>query len=120
MKKKLLYLLPLLLVPFLFVSCEEEEMFFDRNLLIGTWESGTLYDKYNADGTGSTWDTSDDVGEDEAQAFTWTLVSDVLEQIHILEIGGTVPKVYTVTMLTATTLRYEDDFGKQFSFTKVD
>jgi hypothetical protein len=33
--------------------------------------------------------------------------------------GGTVPKVYTVTELTETTLKYKDDFGGSFSFTKV-
>ena len=66
-----------------------------------------------------TWDEADDVTEDEAQLFTWTLVESELTHIHILEMGGTVPKVYTVTELTATSLKYKDDFGKSFSFTKV-
>ncbi|MDI9545652.1 MAG: hypothetical protein QM282_07285 [Bacteroidota bacterium] len=38
--------------------------------------------------------------------------------MHILEVGGVVPKVYTVTELTATSLKYEDEFGKTYSFTK--
>ena len=85
----------------------------------GKWQSGTLFYKYLADGTGGTWDTIDNVLEEEAQDFTWTLVNADLTHIHILEIGGTVPKVYTVTELTATSLKYNDDFGVNWAFTKV-
>ncbi len=108
-----------ILIPFLVASCEKEEEFFDESLLIGKWQSGTLYYKYLDDGSGATWDVADDVTEEEAQLFTWTLVESELTHIHILEMGGTVPKVYTVTELTATSLKYKDDFGKSFSFTKV-
>ena len=118
MKKTLFYLTMCIVLSFLAVSCETEETFFDDSLLIGKWQSGTLFYKYHADGTGGTWDTFDDVTEAEAQDFTWTLVSAELTHIHILEIGGSVPKVYTVTELTSTSLKYHDDFGS-FSFTKV-
>lgn len=37
-----------------------------------------------------------------------------------MEVGGNVPKVYTVTKLTSTTLSYEDDYGKSYTFTKVN
>ena len=105
---------------FFIVSCEtEKEDPFDETLLIGKWQSGTLYYKYYDDGSGTTWDTSDDVTEEEAQEFTWTLEQAELTHIHIMELGSVVPKVYTVTELTATTLKYKDDFGKSFSFTKV-
>jgi hypothetical protein len=96
-----------------------DKVSFDQSLLIGKWKSGTLYYKYLADGTGGTWDTADDVTEAEAQAFTWTLVDAELTHIHKLQIGGSVPKVYTVTELTETALKYHDDFGASFSFTKV-
>jgi hypothetical protein len=118
MKKTLFYLTMCIMVCFLAVSCEQEQTYFEESLLIGKWKSGTLFYKYLNDGTGGTWDTADDVTEDEAQAFTWTLVNATLTQIHILEIGGTVPKVYTLTELTATSLKYHDDFNS-FSFTKV-
>lgn len=102
-------------------SCEiEEDVFSDSTLLIGKWRSGTLFYRYHNNGGGATWDTSDDVTEAEAQEFTWTLQQSVLTHIHILEMGGTVPKVYKVTQLTHSSLRYEDDFGKKFSFTKVE
>lgn len=119
MKKTLRYLTMLTVVTLFAVSCTKEETTFDQSLLTGKWKSGTLFYKYLANGTGGTWDTSDNVTEAEAQAFTWTLVKDLLTQIHVLEMGGSVPKIYTVTELTATSLKYHDDFGVSFSFTKV-
>lgn len=118
-KKTIFYLTAFMVISLLSVSCEPEEESFDQSLLIGKWKSGTLFYKYLSDGTGGTWDTADDVTEAEAQAFTWTLVKSELTHIHLLEIGGSVPKVYTVTELTSTSLKYEDDFGVKFSFTKV-
>jgi hypothetical protein len=118
-KKTLFYLTACLVISFLAVSCEPTEETFDEALLIGKWQSGTLYYKYLTDGSGATWDTADDVTEAEAQVFTWTLVKSELTHIHVLEMGGSVPKVYTVTELTATSLKYEDEFGGNFSFTKV-
>lgn len=119
MKKLVVCLMVCVSFAVLFNSCgEEDNTYFDDSLLIGKWVSGTVYYKYFSDNTGATWDTSDDVTESEAQAFTWTLVKSELTHIHIMTVGGNVPKVYTVTELTATTLRYKDDFGKSYSFTK--
>jgi hypothetical protein len=118
-KKTLSYLTTFMMIAFLSVSCEPTEESFDESLLTGKWLSGTLYYKYLANGTGATWDTADDVTEAEAQTFTWTLVKSELTHIHVLETGGSVPKVYTVTELTATSLKYHDDFSANFSFTKV-
>lgn len=103
------------------VSCIEiDDDPFDESLLIGKWQSGTLFYTYNYDGSGATWDESDDVTENEAQKFTWTLVEAELTHIHILEMGGNaVPKLYTLNKLTQISLEYEDSFGKQFSFSKV-
>ncbi len=119
MKKTLRYLTMLIVVTLFAVSCTKTDITYDKTLLTGKWQSGTVFYKYLADGTGGTWDTSDDVTEAEAQAFTWTLVNDLMTHIHILQMGGTVPKIYTVTELTATSLKYHDDFGGDFSFTKV-
>ena len=91
---------------------------FTESFLIGIWVSGTLHYKYLSDKTGTTWDTKDDVTEAEGQAFTWTLVKSELTHIHIIETGGNVPKVYTVTELTATSLKYKDSFGVLYSFTR--
>lgn len=93
---------------------------FDETLLYGKWVSGTLYYTYAQDGNGTTWDTADDVTENEAQSFTWTLEASEFTHIYVLEIGGTVPKVYTLTELTDSTLVYEDDFAKSYSFSKTE
>lgn len=118
MKKLLVCLMVCFSFSVLFNSCEEDETFFQESFLIGKWASGTVYYKYLSDYSGKTWDTSDDVTEAEAQAFTWTLVKSELTHIHIMEVGGDVPKVYTVTELTATSLKYKDNFDKPYSFVK--
>ncbi len=121
MNKLSIILLSTLTVAIILTSCEKEEDNFDESLLIGKWQSGTLHYRYFADGKGYTWDLGDDVQENEAQHFTWTLNKSVLTQIHIMETGGAgVPKVYTITELTPTRLRYRDSFFKSFSFTKVN
>lgn len=119
MKKFIVCLAIFLSCSVLFNSCEVEDTSFQESFLIGKWVSGTVYYKYLSDNSGKTWDTSDDVTEAEAQLFTWTLVKSELTHIHIMEVGGNIPKVYTVTELTATTLRYKDDFGTSYSFTKL-
>ena len=119
MKKTLRYLTMLTVITLLAVSCTEEPVTYDQTLLTGKWKSGTLFYKYLANGTGGTWDTADDVTEAEAQAFTWTLVERFTDTYPRPEMGGSVPKIYTVTELTSTTLKYKDDFGVTFTFTKV-
>ena len=108
------------LVVLLITGCDpfNHDATFDKSLLSGKWVSGTLYEYYDPAGTGYTWDILDDVTEEEAQPFTWTLENATLTQIHKMEMGGNVPKVYTVTKLTATTFEYHDDYGKYYTFTK--
>ena len=93
---------------------------FNRTFLYGKWQEANTqnFEVYKEDGTGYTWDEADDVTEAEAQQFTWTLEGDALTHIHIMEMGADIPKIYTVTKLTATELAYEDDFGKIHTFNK--
>ena len=102
-------------------SCSPDtDVEFDKTLLYGKWqENNTLnFEVYNEDSTGYTWDEAEDVTEAEAQPFTWTLEGESLTHIHIMEMGANIPKVYTVTKLTATELSYKDDFGKTHTFNK--
>ena len=71
------------------------------------------------DVNGSTWDTADDVTEEEGQPFRWELKMDNLTHIHIMEMGADVPKSYTVTELTDNVLVYEDIYGKEHNFERV-
>ena len=91
---------------------------FDINLLYGKWQEGSVYERYDETGLGATWDTNDDIGEEEAQLFKWTLEGSTLIHEHIGTFV-TVPKVYTIQTLNTTQLVYGDDYGKTHYFTKV-
>jgi hypothetical protein len=119
-RKNCLFGLFFCLIVLLMAGCDlfPQKEKFDKTLLSGYWVSGTLHEFYNANGTGYTWDIADDVTEEEAQPFTWTLENATLTQIHQMEMGGNVPKTYTVTKLNATSLEYHDDYGKFYSFVK--
>lgn len=119
-RKNCLFGLFFCLIVLLMAGCDlfPQKEKFDKTLLSGYWVSGTLHEFYNANGTGYTWDIADDVTEEEAQPFTWTLENATLTQIHQMEMGGNVPKTYTVTKLNATSLEYHDDYGKFYSFIK--
>lgn len=110
-------IISLLFLSFIFFAgCGKKE--FDETLLYGKWKCGTLYEKYVSSGTGYTWDTADDVDESEAQSFTWELDGEKLTQYHQMEASSAVvPKQYTVTTLTETTLSYTSN-GKTYTFTK--
>lgn len=112
--KKLI--LPFLLVLITFCSCDKKPKFTEADL-VGRWQCGTLWERYVSGGSGYTWDTSDDVDESEAQTFTWKLEEDKLTQYHQMEMGGVVPKQYTITELSGTTLKYEAN-GKTYTFTR--
>ena len=127
--KKILGLLVLAVMAVVMVSSCSKLMggdaSFEESFLYGKWQSGTLFYKYASDHSGKTWDTSDDVTEEEAMNLTWELVNAELTHIYVTELSadGTkaaVPKVYTVTTLTANTLIYEDDYGVTYSFSKVN
>ncbi len=105
---------------------------YEESELYGKWQEGTVFEHYydsliervlpSGDTVlvnGTTWDESDDVSEDEAQLFNWTLTGATLKQEHV----GTfqiVPKLYTITSLNANELVYEDDYGVSHHFSKVN
>lgn len=103
------------IVLILFSSCETP-VTFDETLLIGKWtRPSTLSDgqdcyRYNADYTGATWDTGEDVSEAEGQPFTWSVESATMTHIHIMEEGGKIPKTYTLLTLNDSTLSYRDEY----------
>lgn len=114
-----------LLLLLTFTSCfPEEEIFtveYDINDLYGKWRSGTDYYVYNADGTGYCWDEGEDISEDEAQPFTWTVDESEMIHIHKMEMGSDVPMYYIITELTPQTLKYYDAYktSDKYSFIKV-
>jgi len=103
-----------------FTACPIKPPDFDSKMLVGKWQSNTLFEKYHSDFTGTTWDTADDVFEDEAHPFDWELDGNTLTQIHKMEMGGVIPKTYTVTELTDSTFKYRDNYDKSYSFHKIN
>lgn len=52
--------------------------------------------------------------------FRWKLTGDNLMEYHFMSEGwAEIPKSYTITVLSATTLTYQDDFKKSHTFTRV-
>lgn len=92
---------------------------FNASMLYGRWQEGSVFERYDESGLGATWDTDDDVDEEEAQLFKWTLEGATLVHEHIGTFV-TVPKVYTINTLNASQLTYSDDYGNTHYFTKVD
>lgn len=120
MKHSSRFLIVIATIALVFSSCLPIEDVFDEGLLIGVWKSGTLHYRYSADYKGVSWDSSEVLDESEGQAFTWELKMTTMTHIHIMEMSELgVPKIYTVTKLTATTLEYKDDFDKKYVFTKL-
>ena len=119
--KKLLYLVLGVLLMLGVSSCGGigGDEVVDVSLLYGRWQEGSVFERYDETGLGATWDVSDDVGEEEAQLFKWTLDGTKLIHEHIGTFV-TVPKVYTVFSLTQSELTYSDDYGKTHYFTKVE
>ncbi len=105
-----------------FSACTIDNETFNIDLLIGKWVKGTEYYRYDNNGSGVTWDTSDDVSEEEAQPFTWEFDSETnrLTLFHQMEMGGVIPKSYTLLVLTEEKLSYKDNYGQIFTFTPAN
>lgn len=132
--KKLLHIFLCLAIILCFGACREVTPEIENNtsLLYGKWQEGSVFERYynyniervlaNGDtvqANGTTWDEADDVSEDEAQLFKWTLTGSTLKHEHVGTFV-TLPKIYTVTSLTSSELVYQDDFGVTHHFSKVE
>lgn len=121
MKKYLSIIIGCLLMGFVSSCNPTENTDVDSNQIYGKWCDGTVYERYDSDGNGVTWDTADDVTEQEAQPFSWTLNGTRLLQEHqLVEMGAVLPKVYTVTKLDAYNFSYVDDYGFGHNFVRVN
>lgn len=118
--KKIIFLAILLITAIYFHSCGKKPIpQFEPELIIGTWQNDSLFYRYDADGTGVTWDSSDDVSEEEANPFRWTINDSNLLIEYILWTGAIAPKSYTLVTLTNEILEYEDHYDQMFHFVKA-
>ncbi len=112
---------------------------FDEIDLIGRWYAPTAVEVMSCyqycvfledkDETGEyrlgkMWDEGEHVFEEDLTYlgngwFKWKLTGDELMEIHLMENGGAeIPKYYTITTLSETTLIYEDGFGNSMTWKK--
>lgn len=117
---KLLSVLLIVLVVTLASCVPTPEKHFDLKHLYGEWVEGTVHDKYAEDGTGYSWDTADDISEEEALPFEWRLSYDTLQVNHIEWNGAIVPKIYIVTALDSVRFdNYDLVSGAPHHYNKV-
>lgn len=102
---------------------EEIHIYVDPAELEGLWQKSDsqVYWRYNIDGTGVTWDASEDITEEESNlTFTWEVEVDELTMIFQGSEGNqAVPKVYTVTAIDGTSMSWKDNYGMTQRFNKV-
>lgn len=95
-----------------------QKVIYSPELLVGRWVCGSLYEEYDADGYGRSWDTADDVSRAEAKRFQWTMDSNLLHVEYPITTGGVVPREYLVTYADDESLVYKDDFGTSYMLDK--
>ena len=139
--KKLFYLAAAICFAVLtFTSCSSTAVSFTEEDVFGRWQNDenpgeywvyqSLTDETGDYFWGKTWDENDDVKEEDLESdfhgngwFKWRLDTRDLTQIHMMTISeATAPKIYTITLLTSTTMKYQRYIGgvkETYTFTKV-
>ena len=83
----------------------------NETLMVGLWQKdGHIYYRFNADGSGHTWDTADDLTEEEASPFNWEAYEEAIMLTHKLKLRGIVPRYYELDRLNAFDLRFHDTY----------
>ena len=121
-RDKCVALFVVLFFSLLATSCIDEHTTVESYQLHGLWQkfSTQEYWRYRADGTGVTWDESEDVSEEESNlTFEWSINGDELTHIFRGSLGNqAVPKVYTITSISSTQMKWEDDYGQTYTLIK--
>ena len=86
--------------------------------IVGQWFRGDLFEEFFSDGTGLTWDSSEDMCRDEAQQFEWELKEGELTITHNLTYGGFVRNVTYIAKVDSTQMLRYDKFGNSSVFKK--
>lgn len=95
-------------------------------LIVGRWKTSAeqpYFEVYYANGTGKMWDTADDVQEDEADTFTWTIDSDnkLMQNITFQSGAGTIVQYCNIITLNETTFKYNNDgWRAEYTLTRVN
>ena len=96
-----------------------EDVNYDVDLLIGKWQSGPIFYRFDIDRVGVTWDVEDDILEAEASHLKWELKSSQFIHYYEMENGGVIPKFYKIKYLDLNKLIFIDEYANEFVFVKV-
>ena len=84
----------------------------NKEMLVGLWQNeGHIFYRFNADGTGHTWDVADDLTEEEASDFNWEAYEEAIMMTHKLRLRGIVPRYYELDRINAFDLRFHDTYS---------
>ena len=91
---------------------EEQKTYYE--LVIGRWRThdGGHYEVYYAGGTGKMWDPGEDVQEDEADTFDWSIDESnkkMTQVIHFQGGQGDIPQYCNIITLDESTFTYNND-----------
>ena len=119
MKKLALLLVTAFIVTLFIVSCSKKKedpkpQKTYSELIVGRWKTDAeqpYHEVYYSDGTGKFWDEADDVTEEEATTFDWSIDSNnKLTQIHHMQEGqGDIPQYCNILTLNETTFKYNNE-----------
>ena len=126
MKKGIILLLIVAFVVTLgMISCKKESPSSKSysELVVGRWKTadGGHYEVYNSNGTGHMWDPADDVQEDEADTFTWSIDENnkqMTQIIHSQELGFDTPQYCNIITLNETSFTYNNE-GWRATYTLI-
>ena len=91
-----------------------------HDILVGLWQSdGHVFYRFNADGTGCTWDVADDLTEEEATSFGWETYEEAFMMTYNLRLRGVVPRYYEFDCLNAFDFRFHDSYSS-YALEKVE
>lgn len=82
-----------------------------HEILVGLWQKdGHVFYRFEADGTGRTWDVDDDLTEDEGTSFDWETYEEAFMMTHKMRFRGVVPRYYEFECLNAFDFRFHDTY----------
>ncbi len=98
-----------------------EDQVYDTDLIIGLWQAGSLFYRFNEDYTGVTWDSADDVTELEGSKLTWEVNKSRFIHYHHMEVNDAIiPKAYNIIKLDLMNMEIKDDYDVKTAFIKVE
>lgn len=92
----------------------KQKTIYNPRLLDGEWVLEGWHMVLDSSGRGERWNEKEDVRRDEADAFSWTIDSNLLYFEFPLSKDAVIPKMYVVTFVDKETLVYRNVYGTSY------